>query len=639
MRLYAGSSSQFIRDATRNRVAESLRDAFFDHYRYHPSTGEVASWRNSLRAVSQVFQAAGLTDHGVILEYQLPLTSRRLDCLVTGRSASSGDNAVIIELKQWERCQAAAGENEVLTWVGGAEREVLHPSSQVGQYKRFLQDGHTAFYGGAAPIGLHACSYLHNYTIADGDPLVDPKFTEIIREAPVFSGDDFDPLCRYLDERLALGGGMDVLRRVEAGAYRPSKKLMEHVAGVIKGSPQFVLLDEQLVVYDKVMALAGAGFDSRTKSVLIVKGGPGTGKSVIALNLMADLLLEGRNVHHATGSQSFTQTLRKIIGARGSIQFKYFNSFARAGRNAVDVLICDEAHRIRQTSANRFTRKTDRSDRPQVEELIRAARVSVFFIDDDQVVRPNEVGSVEHIRSHAEKGKARVVEYQLEAQFRCGGSDGFVNWIENTLGIRRTANVIWGENEDFEFRVLPTPRALEAAVFEKAEAGYSARLTAGFCWPWSKELNPDGTLKEDVEVGEYRRPWNARPEATRLARNIPKATYWAYDPNGLYQIGCVYTIQGFEFDYVGVIFGKDLVYDFDRQDWAADKEQSRDTVVRRSGSQFPDLVKRTYRVLLSRGLRGCYVCFLDKDTERFVRSRMEGPAGRAAPRKVAEPET
>jgi phage repressor protein C with HTH and peptisase S24 domain len=622
MRLYAGSSQQFITDTIQNQIADKLKNAFFAYYRFNPSPGEMASWRNSLRAMSQVFQYAKLTDHGVVLEYQLPLTSRRLDCLVTGRDGNGSDNAVIVELKQWESCEEAEGENEVLTWLGGSRREVLHPSAQVGQYAMYLQDGHTAFYEDS-PVMLNACTYLHNYSFSDGDVLLDDKFREVVNKFPLFSSDDVDPLKDYLEEKLEIGQGLDVLGRVERGKYRPSKKLMDHVGQVIRGTSQYVLLDEQLVVYDKVFACARKGFHDKQKTAIVIRGGPGTGKSIIAINLMADLLLQGYNAHYATGSRAFTQTLRKVIGPRGAIQFKYFNSYTDADQNAIDVLISDEAHRIRKTSSHRFTPKAERSDVPQVQEIINAGKVSVFFIDDDQVVRPDEIGSVEYIRSNAEIAGCTVHEYELEVQFRCSGSEAFVNWVNNTLGIRRTANVLWNGLEEFDFRIFDSPESLEQEIRQKEHEGFTARMTAGFCWKWSKKPCSDGQLKDDVVIGDYRRPWNARPEAPRLARGIPKATLWAYDPNGIDQIGCVYTAQGFEFDYVGVIFGNDLVYDFDGQRWNGIKENSHDSAVRRAGDRAAELIKNTYRVLLSRGMKGCYVCFLDKDTERFIRSRTE----------------
>jgi hypothetical protein len=259
----------------------------------------------------------------------------------------------------------------------------------------------------------------------------------------------------------------------------------------------------------------------------------------------------------------------------------------------------------------------------QIQEILNVGKVCVFFIDDDQVVRPDEIGSVSYIKEYAEKTNCNIFEYELEAQFRCSGSDAFINWINNTLGISRTANVIWNTSDDFDFQIFSSPEELEKAIFEKSSQGYKARLTAGFCWPWSKKPNDDGTLNEDVIIGSYRRPWNARPEAKRLAKTIPKATLWANDPNGINQIGCVYTAQGFEFDYVGVIFGNDFIYNFDEQKWIGCPEKSGDTVVRKSKRNFVDLVKNTYRVLLSRGMKGCYVYFTDKDTERFFKSRME----------------
>ena len=629
MRLYAGTSGQFVEDTVLNQIAGKLKNAFFSHYRYNPSHAEIISWQNSLRAMSGILQYGSLLDHGVMLEYQLPLTSKRLDFMVTGKGKGNSDNAVIVELKQWEKCVAADGENEVATYVGGASREVLHPSAQVGRYRMYLSDTHTAFHEGDNPVSLAACAYLHNYPHDPEDVLYDRKFENVLTSDPIFTMDDAPALMGYMQERLHAGRGMEVLKRVEESRYRPSRKLMDHVGQVIDGNSRYVLLDEQVVAYDKVRAFTKKGFHDKRKTAIIIKGGPGTGKSVIAIKLMADLLLSGYNAHYATGSKAFTETLRKIIGSRGAVQFKYFNSYTAAQPDEIDVLIADESHRIRKTSNNRFMAAAERSNLPQIEELIRAAKVCVFLIDDVQVVRPDEIGSVEYIRQHAMAMNCNIFEYELEAQFRCSGSDAFVNWIDNTLGIRRTANVLWEGNESFDFKIFDSPQAVDEAIREKAAEGNTARMTAGFCWEWSRPKS-DGTLVEDVVIGEYRRPWNAKPEAARLAREIPKASLWAYLPGGMGQIGCISTAQGFEFDYVGVIFGKDLLYKFDRQEWVGDRQQSHDSVVKRSKDKFTDLVKNTYRVLLSRGMKGCYVHFIDKETEHFFRSRMESEKSESA---------
>jgi len=622
VRLYAGTSQQFIEDTFQNQIAEKLRLAFFEYYRYYPSQGEIGSWRNSLRAVSQVFQYANLLDHGVILEYQLPLSSKRLDCLVCGRDRVKADNAVIIELKQWEKCQVADGANEVTTWIAGAQRELLHPSVQVEGYKSYLESTHTAFHEGPNPVILNACAYLHNYNYYSDDVLFSAKFDGPRNRCPVFTADDVPKLKEHLVTRLEKGEGTEVLKRVEASKYRPSKKLMDHVKRMIQGNPVYVLLDDQQVVYDKILSLAKQGFHDKQKTVVIVKGGPGTGKSLIAINVMATLSGEGYNTQYATGSRAFTETLRKRVGSLGGIQFRYFNSYSHADRDAVDVLMADESHRIRQTSVSRYTRKEDRTGLPQIEELIKAAKSAVFFIDDYQVVRPGEIGSVQYIRENAERMGCKVLEYELQVQFRCNGSDAFVNWINNTLGIQRTANIIWERKEEFDFQIMESAEAVEAAIREKVAQGNSGRVTAGYCWHWSMP-DAEGNLNDDVVIGEYRRPWDARPEARKLAKGIPRATLWADDPNGINQVGCVYNAQGFEYDYAGVIMGPDLRYNFDEQAWEGHPESSHDAVVKRDRDRFTDLTKNTYRVLFSRGMKGCFAYFMDKDTERFFKSRME----------------
>jgi DNA replication protein DnaC len=275
----------------------------------------------------------------------------------------------------------------------------------------------------------------------------------------------------YLVEKLEKGQGREVLKRIEESKYRASKKLMDHVGNTIKGKPEFILLDEQLVAYDQVLACSEKGFHDNKKAVIIIKGGPGTGKSVIAINLMADLLLEGYNAHYATGSKAFTETLREKIGRRGAPQFKYFNSFTEAEFNSVDVLICDESHRIRETSNNRFTRKERQSNLRQIEELLNVSKVAVFFIDDDQVVRPNEVGSVDYIKDYAQKKNCNILEYELEIQFRCGGSEAFVNWVDNTLDVKKTPNVMWSKDEAFDFQIFESPFEVEKAILEKVCTG------------------------------------------------------------------------------------------------------------------------------------------------------------------------
>jgi DUF2075 family protein len=258
---------------------------------------------------------------------------------------------------------------------------------------------------------------------------------------------------------------------------------------------------------------------------------------------------------------------------------------------------------------------------------MKAAKVSVFFIDDLQIVRPGEVGSSHLIKESAKRLGIEVIEHGLETQFRCGGSEAFVGWVESTLDLTQNPYLLWDPSEEFDFDIVDSPNELEQLVRAKGAEGFTARLSAGFCWRWSDPLE-DGSLVRDVAIGDWAMPWNAKGDGGRLARGIPKSDYWASDPNGVEQVGCVYTAQGFEYDYAGVIFGRDLVWR-PRKGWVGQPEYSHDAIVKRAAKdnpgRFTDLVKNTYRVLLTRALRGCYVFFEDEQTRDFVISRVDWP--------------
>ncbi len=620
MRLYSGTSKDFIQDVVQNRIVDILTSAFIYENNHRPGLPEIHSWRNSLRMMCIIFQDSKLYDQGVILEYQLPLTSRRIDCIVCGKNSLNNDSSVIIELKQWEKCDAASSE-KVLTYTGQGMREVLHPSVQVGSYKEFLQENHTAFYE-ENPIKLSACSFLHNYQSSQDDPIFSDVYRIFYEKYPLFLENDVEGLKKFIYKSVCKGFGKSVLSRIEESQYKPSKKLLKHISNVITNNDKYILLDDQLLAFERILKQIKSFKNNSRKGVIIINGGPGTGKSVIAINVMAELLKRGKNVHYASGSKSFTTTLRKIIGGRGSYQFKYFNSYIGAKKNSIDVLLADESHRIRASSNNRFTKKENKSNIPQIEELIQVSKTPVFFIDDRQNVRANEVGSSTYIKENAKRLGCEVFEYNLQIQFRCQGSDKFVQWVEQTLNIKKTTQALWNNKNDFEFKIARSPHELYSWIKEKNKQELnSARLVAGFCWPWSNAKS-DGTLVKDVVIDNFSMSWEGKDGDT-LAKGIPPASLWYYDPNGVHQIGSIYTIQGFEFDYVGVIFGKDLMYRFETNHWEAHPENSYDRLAKSNKANFIHLVKNAYRILLSRAMRGCFVYFCDKETEKFVKSRIE----------------
>lgn len=427
-------------------------------------------------------------------------------------------------------------------------------------------------------------------------------------------------MSSFLQEKLGYGGGEEVLDKINKSNIRPSKKLLDEANNIISNNNSYVLLEEQKIIFDHVMAIIKNGLHEERKKVLIVKGGPGTGKSLIAINLLGELSGLGKWAEYVTGSKAFTQSYKKSISGGVSNLFKYTNSYVETQNQKRDCLIIDEAHRIRESApyGGRYSKKY--SGKLQIEEIIEAAKVSIFFIDDNQVVLPDEVGNSKYIRDHAERLGCDVWEETLQIQFRCAGNDNFVRWIENVFEISDNQNTMLDLNDDFEFEIFDNPQTMENRLKNKKEQGFTARMVSGFNFPWSRNI---GEL--DVVIGDYKKPWNLR----EAKDGNPNSALWAYYDEGFGQIGCVYSAQGFEFDYIGVIIGDDIIYSLNDQSWISMKENHKGNMISQSklkamtDDEYQKLVKNIYRVLLSRGMKGCYVYFVNKDTEKFIKTRIK----------------
>ena len=618
MRLYEGSIREFREDVVLSRLSEKLANAFKDYYHRGASRSEIGAWQQSFNFLKNSFEIATLEDNRLIIEYELPYSSRRIDVLLFGRGAGGEDGVVLVELKQWSNDGVADAESEgnVRVRFSSGVREVAHPSLQVEGYHYDLKDFLNVFQEDRAPE-LSSCAYCHNYArLKEPRVLFAEKFQSELNRFPIFAKEDVEALGTYLQQRLAAGAGLEVFNRFVRSTVRPSKKLLDHTREMVNQRQIFTLIDDQIAACNAVMHRARELATSDRKSVVIVKGGPGTGKSVIALEVMGQLLRLKRSVVHATGSSAFTNTLRKVVGVRAKGLFKFFNSFVGVPENSFDVLIADEAHRIRETSNSRYTRREKKSQAPQVDELMRIARLGVYFIDEMQIVRPNEVGSIELIRGAAARAgvaKDDIAEFELLTQFRCSGSDAYLQWLDNLLGIRPSEFPRFDER--MELRIFDSPAAMMDEVRARnRERKNSARIAAGFCWRWSKP-RADGTLVNDVVIGDFQMPWERKDTFWK----------WATDDSGMEQVGTVYTAQGFEYDYMAVIFGNDLVFDKDTQSWKAVPERSHDTQVRRNNPKLKEHLSSVYRVLLSRAHKGVYVYFMDRATEAYFREQLARP--------------
>jgi len=623
MLIYQNSAPNFIKDVRENAIADIMETAFTVRWGRSPGAQEFQAWQNSLSRIRDVIEVAGTLDVFIALEYEVPYNESRIDCLLFGKSST--DNVLLIELKQWSTVEALPEPgNFVETYVGGGERVVPHPSQQVAGYHQYLIGFITEFEA-PQPLQLASCAYCHNYERKVGVGLFAPIYEAIINEFPLYTKSDTQKLADKLRALLSAGSGFEIFNRFMQSPIRPSLKLLENVSRMVKGEGVFSLLNDQLVAKNLIWAKVRRGQTKRLKSVIIVHGGPGTGKSVIAINILAEGAERNQNVRYACKSKSFLSGLQKKVGKQAAIFFSnlYISLPSKRKENEFDLLLVDEAHRIEKSSNHPRTPRADRTDMPQVDQLIRCAETTVFFIDDRQNVRSQEIGSSELIRSAARKQNCEISEVKLEHQFRCMGSNDYLLWVESVLGYVPQRRML-RKNEVFDFRISDNPKSLYQNLASKeSERPNSARLVAGFCWPWSNTLQSDGTLAKDVKIGDFEMPWETHFNISRVPAGYVRWYEWAFRPEGFKQVGCIYTAQGFEFDYVGVIVGDDLLYDASTDHLKGNIAGTKDPKLRQHPENFEMHVKNIYRTLLTRGMKGCFVYFTNKETEQFFRRFIE----------------
>jgi DUF2075 family protein len=628
MLVYQNSTPQFVKDVRENKLTEIMANNFNRNTGRQVGRGELGSWQNSLTRVRDLIEIASLDDNMIALEYGCPYNQSRIDCLLFGKDSIGNGNVVLLELKQWTQVFPREEEGnfqeiyEVMTFTGGGSRIVAHPSQQIKGYHNYLK-GFIAEFETPPALSLFSSAYCHNYSKEDDSGLFSEIYHKIIEEYPIYTREDTLELANKLKQLLKSGQGLEIFNRFMRSPVKPSKKLLDNVKKVIENEAVFSLLNEQLVAKNLIWAKTRKDRKKKEKSIILVHGGPGTGKSLIAINLLAEAARRKYTVYYGCKSKPFTNGLQKLVGDKGKLLFSNLYRFLpnKMNENELDLLLVDEAHRIEKSSNFQYTKEEDKTDMPQIDQLIRCAKTAVFFIDDKQNVRSQEIGSSQLIREAAEKFNIAVWETTLETQYRCMGSNNYLLWLESVLGYD-DADRILQKNEIFEFKIFDSPdKMYDQLKIHETDHANSARIVAGFCWPWS---NPDsnGELIKDVVIGNFAMPWEAK-EGTKLAKGIPKWFEWAYHPGGFSQVGCIYTAQGFEFDYIGVIVGDDLQYDSERKTLKANIKATFDPTLKKYPANFESHVKNIYRALLTRGMKGCYVYFANKETEAYFKSRIE----------------
>ena len=623
MIIYTNTVVGFRDDVDLNQLVPKLKETFKRRLGFVPGDSETRAWLNSLRFMESILRRSGIpNDCGVLVEYVLPASSKRIDFLVTGIDQGGQQNAVIVELKQWQDAQLTTQPDIVMTYLGGSRRNVAHPSYQAWSYREFMAHLNSSILG--LGIKLSSCAYLHNYEPKEVEPLLDTRYAIVLKESPLFFAQDTMKLQDYFVNRVNLGRGLPIVQAIESGKLVPSPKLVESLVTMFRDNKNdFMLLDEQKVALEAILEAVGS---IRTRNserrVVIIRGGPGTGKSVIAMSAFVSLIKDprftGGNVRFVAPNASFREVLVTTL-AKGSnmpkgivetIKQLFVGSagFVETETLSLDAVIVDEAHRLKGKGAYQYKGVN------QIEDIIRTTRVSIFFVDDEQKIRPVDIGSVDEIKRIAHKHGADCQLLDLVSQFRCVGAEGYLNWMDTVLQLNENANYDGWDEDAFLFKIYDTPQEVVNAIMEHDRRGARARVLAGYAWPWKGEK--DGKLKE-VSIHEhgFAMPWNSQ-----------KVKTWAVNPDGLAQIGCVPTSQGLEFDHVGVLIGNDLRYDSASGRFIAEWQDYHDSEGKKGLKEKPEdmelFIRRIYKVLLSRGQKGCHVYIRDPGLRSHFEARL-----------------
>lgn len=617
MIVYQESKKQFLYDVKLDLIEDKIEQKVREKLNKKTAHNEYISWMNSMQYMYKVMEDKNIPeDSKIAIEYRIPNSNKRVDFIVSGEDGTGRESAVIIELKQWQHVEKIETKEAIVkTQLQGRLVETTHPSYQAWSYVSMIEDYNEDVR--KYKIDLKPCAYLHNYKLENNDDLIDSCYDYYIKKAPVFTRGDAMKLSNFIAKYIKKGNN-DVLYHIENGKITPSKSLQDSLTAMLRGNREFTLIDDQKVVFEKALEIAKN--DTSKKQVYIIHGGPGTGKTVLAINMLVAILNLDQNVMYVTKNSAPREVYRKKL-TQGKYRkayidnlFKGSGSFTASENNDFDCLIIDEAHRLNEKSG-----MFQNLGENQIKEIINASKTSIFFVDDYQMVTTKDIGSSQEIKKWCHFYDVDIYEDTLISQFRCNGSDSYLSWLDNVLEINTEATDDF--DYDYDIRICDTPQEVRELIFEKNRVNNKARMVAGYCWNWIKE-GKNNSDYHDIKIGDFEMSWN-----------LGLSNTWAIDPDSVNEIGCIHTCQGLEFDYVGVIIGDDLRYengiitDFTKRArtdqsikglkglYKKDKDKALSIADR--------IIKNTYRTLLTRGQKGCYIYCIDNNLKEYLKRRLK----------------
>jgi hypothetical protein len=630
MLIYESTKKEFMNNCREHKIIGLIENEF-NLKIGKVNISEKRSWEDSMKEMYMLLNDNDIPDNsGIAIEYNIPGTSNRIDFMISGYDNENKPSIIIIELKGWQEAHSSENKDgiveKVRTFIGGSIIETNHPSYQAWSYSKLIEDFNENVQ--TKEIKLKSCSYLYRFEKIYESEIKSSKYSYYIKESPIYLKEDSIKLSDYIKKIIKSGDEGKNIFYLEQGKLRPSKSLQDSLQKMIEGNREFTLIDNQKIVYENALAYGYKSSKDNKKRVMIVEGGPGTGKSVVAINLMAKFIQKGIFARYVSKNAAPRNVyLKKLIGNKigkkinPKLLFTGSGSFTNAQNNDSDILIVDEAHRLNEKSG-----MFKNIGENQIKEIIKAAKFSIFFIDENQRIDISDIGSKNEIEKYAKEFGVELIKspstndyYKLESQFRCSGSDGYLAWLDDVLDIRKTANFN-GFEKTYDFKVFDDPNELKKEI-ERKNINNKARLLAGYCWDWIREGKNNSDIY-DIKIGNFQMSWNLGNRST-----------WAIDNDSINEVGCIHTCQGLEFEYVGVIIGDDLRYENEKIITDYTKRAKTDnslkgikTIAKKNPKKAQkiadEIIKNTYRTLMTRGMKGCYIYCTDKALSNYFKKRL-----------------
>jgi DUF2075 family protein len=605
--LWFGTVAQFCPLAQNHEIADTLTYSYAQRLHVPPEASLYRSWDRSLCAMAEVLVKAHIPDCQIALEYFLPGISLRPDVLLFGKSKpalgakgkrSSRWSLVVIELKQWSEIKKL-NDSQVKVNFKDWSSERDNPYQQLDFYVNYLRSliekSKVRIKGACLDLLYKPYLFLHNQRRAKA-----PDFTKDEKEtqAQTFYQEDYDAFAQSLSADFGGGPEPKIWERLQRYDFPPTSGLLTKVFSEEEQLDQFSDFQE---LNSYVLTLTQKKiYNAITKTVLqseakprsfLVTGGPGTGKTLIALKLFAFAKMNDLSVAYVVGSKILHANLTRIF-PREKQDIHYTNAFSNTELSGSHfrLTIVDEAHRIRRTSRSN-----------QIKDIVERSAVTVFFLDEDQCISRNGIGSVSEMKQSIQEVSTIQETERLPGQFRCCGDTCYIEWLKGALGYDKTEPFYRKPGSLFHFEIVDRPEDVIPALEQK---------------PYIKNGSTDYRLLCGADHHQKTLTFPNHPDFSLpvfLNDKKEESTIWGTSlatTQDIHSVGNAYTSQGLDFGYVGVFFGDDYVF----RDGKWKLKDNSESADEQNGDLFIS-AKNAYWVLLTRGVFGCVIYFADPETK------------------------